>query len=596
MEENKKILLPSKRFKKADTEELDLRLNLETTESLMRIGDRDIILDIDKLYDKERNESKKYKIFGKIKMVFRNMYSGNTDYTYLKDRLYLVGNGTTTDHTGFLPYDEFALLRRDVVREYNEPQTGTTLTGYTQAPFKLVGPTGHTIVTPITAPYQNWNVYLSYVYGSDSGYTMTYTLSGATKTEGTNIIRNFKAGDGIPFRVSYSGGTMYELTSPVEHGMKAGEYITLSGTTLTGTTTGRTFYINTIGNEFHNSQNYVINILKNQLKSGTTFTNVMVGKRVLDRNNINGSTSIYYVHKHKTLTDANSYILDKVGFETPIWEDEKKLIFENFSGENDVLVERNRMESVLFDFKEPFILTGLTNNLGYTPTEVYVTTIYKNGQGYFNYTPKVGHKFNFHNSWIDEHFSGTTSIETKIPTGTTFTSRSGISGFTPGNVITIGTTGLTGAFVEYNSIELKERIISESYHKFTAPITRFNHNQDNSDPNGPLYSGATANNPIGLYYQPFHRVKLRQLSPYLESAATNDIYNLPENVTFDTNEKVWRWRDLYDHGYIDVDGNGTKFPFTNGTHYVRTDINLYLRNERQYNNKPLGLTPPNFDC
>jgi hypothetical protein len=32
MEENKKILLPSKRFKKADTEELDLRLNLETTE------------------------------------------------------------------------------------------------------------------------------------------------------------------------------------------------------------------------------------------------------------------------------------------------------------------------------------------------------------------------------------------------------------------------------------------------------------------------------------------------------------------------------------------------------------------------------------
>ena len=115
MEENKKILLPSKRFKKADTEELDLRLNLETTESLMRIGDRDIILDIDKLYDKERNESKKYKIFGKIKMVFRNMYSGNTDYTYLKDRLYLVGDGTTTDHTGFLPYDEFALLSKGVV-------------------------------------------------------------------------------------------------------------------------------------------------------------------------------------------------------------------------------------------------------------------------------------------------------------------------------------------------------------------------------------------------------------------------------------------------------------------------------------------------
>ena len=160
MEENKKILLPSKRYKKADDQEIDVKIGLETSESLMRIGDRDIILDIDKLYDKERNESSKYKIFGKIKMVFRNMYSGNTEYTYMKDRLYLVGDGMDNNHTGFVPYDEFALLRQDVIREYNEPQSGTTLTGYTQATYKLIGPTGHTLITPITAPYQNWNVYL----------------------------------------------------------------------------------------------------------------------------------------------------------------------------------------------------------------------------------------------------------------------------------------------------------------------------------------------------------------------------------------------------------------------------------------------------
>ena len=117
MEEKKEILLPNKRYANADEQELNIKLELESSESLLRIGDRDIILDIAKLYDKERNNSVNYKIYGKMKMVFRNMYSGNTDYTYLKDRLYLVGNGTTTDHTGFLPYDEFALLRRDVVRE-----------------------------------------------------------------------------------------------------------------------------------------------------------------------------------------------------------------------------------------------------------------------------------------------------------------------------------------------------------------------------------------------------------------------------------------------------------------------------------------------
>ena len=124
------------------------------------------------------------------------------------------------------------------------------------------------------------------------------------------------------------------------------------------------------------------------------------------------------------------------------------------------------------------------------------------------------------------------------------------------------------------------------------PTNNFDHNQD--DPI--YYSGSSVNNPTGLYYQAHHRVKLRQLSPYIESASTNDIYNLPENVVYDATEKLWRWRDLYDHGYVDVDGYGTKFPFTNGTHYVKTDINLYLRNEQQYNNKQDGLNGFNFDC
>jgi hypothetical protein len=69
------------------------------------------------------------------------------------------------------------------------------------------------------------------------------------------------------------------------------------------------------------------------------------------------------------------------------------------------------METLLYDFKEPIILSGITNNLGYTPTEVYVGVFLRNGNGYFDYPPKVGYKFNFHDTWIDNHFSGTTSNE-----------------------------------------------------------------------------------------------------------------------------------------------------------------------------------------
>jgi hypothetical protein len=576
--EKKQIILPSKKFAKADDQELELKLNLDNSDTLMRIGERDIILDIDEQYYKERNESINYKIYGKLKMVFRNLYSGSTPYSYLKQRLYLTGDGSNTQDStvfdGYLPYDEFAFLRRDVYREVNLPVTSNTLGTFTPNIVKS-GSTAHTTVTPISAPYQNWNLYLSYVYSGDSEFKMDYTLTGGTKV-------NFTAKDGIPFRVvDYT--TYYELTSPVEHGMSEGEHVVLSGSTLTGLTlTGRTFYINSVGNETFDSKKYVINIIKSQIKMGTTFSTIMLGKRCKDFNNIVASTSKYYVHKHKTLTNEGGYIMDSLGFESPVFEDEKKILFENSVGTNDVIVERNRMESVLYDFKEPLKLSGLTNNLGFSPTNVFVTAIFRNGNGYFNYPPKVGYKFNFHDTWIDQHFSGTTSNEIGL-TSTSFTGNTNLDGYTgftflSGQTLPIGSI-LNGAFVEYNPKEMTERIVSESFHKITNPITIFNHGQTS----GSTYASST--NLEGLIYQPHYRIKLRELSPYTETANTNDIFNLPENAKYDPYDKVWRWRDIYDHGYVDSDGFGTDFPFMNGNHYVKANINFYLRNERYYKNK-----------
>ena len=709
--EKKEILLPSKRYFKADEQDLNLNVKLDNDETLMREGDRNIMLNLTELFDDERNQSFNYKIYGKLKMVFRNMYNGYTDYTPLLRNLYLCGDGTGND-LGFVPYNEFAFLRNDVLRERTTPSFGSTL-GTTNVipkidlfdgtPFGRY--TGHTITTSIDAPYKNWNLYLSYVNGQDSGFTMNYTLS-----DETNF--NFVAGNGIPFRVdSTTDPNYYILTSPVEHGISQGEYIILSGGTytshnwvsgvtyskdniihysdkiytskinsnvnnippLTGNTnwklvtnwnstetydvnnlvfysgatykslvnsnlnnippiTGSTsfwqqtsnrqyytipitsdtekyriYYIDSVGNQTYNSENYVINILKNEFSSGTILSSVVLGKRCLDIKNISGTTSQYYVHKHKTLTGDQQYIMDKVGFESSIFEDERKILFENPLQENDILVERNRQESVLFDFKETFSLTGITNNLGYTPTEVYVSIIFKNGNGLFDYPPKVGFKFNFHDNWLDNQFSGTTSVE-KVMTGLTQTfsgktntilgstyNYTGVT-FTGGTTIPVGTTGLTGAFVEYNRKELKERIISEAFHKFSHKTIfsgttvggsnrLFYHSQDQDS----FYQGATPSNTVGYYYQPHYRVKLRELSPYIESSKTNDLINLPENAIYDNDDKLWKWRDLYDHGFVDQDGNGTRFPYMNNTHYVVSDINFYLRNEKSYTNKSDGF-------
>jgi hypothetical protein len=446
-------------------------------------------------------------------------------------------------------------------------------------------------LTDTIAPYQNWNVYLSYVYDKDSNYPMSYTLTGNTEYQ-------FVSGDGIPF-ILKSNGNYYTLTSPVEHGMSIGEYITLSGLSLGNLVNlnDKTFYIDSVGDETYRSEKYVINILKNQIKGGLVLSSntVYLGKRCLDVKNITGSTSQYYVHKHKTLTDTNDYILDKLGFESSIWRDEKKVLFENFIGDNDYVVQKNKMECLLYDFKYPFYLSGITNNLGYTPTEIYTTIIFRNGNGYFDYPPKVGWRFNFHDTWIDKHFDGNSSIETGITYSTfTKTQNSDVFTFLSGATLTKNSI-LMGAFVEYNDTEMKERIISEAFHKFTSPTNIFDHNQDDSD----YYSGATPTNKVGLYYQPHYRVKLRQLSPYIETSKTNDVINLPENTKYYEEEDMWKWRDLYDHGYIDDDGFGTDYPFMNGIHYIKRDINFYLRNEKGYQNKKDGLKSfliRLFDC
>ncbi len=59
---------------------------------------------------------------------------------------------------------------------------------------------------------------------------------------------------------------------------------------------------------------------------------------------------------------GDAFILDKIGFESSIWENERKLVFENSVGDNDVLVVRNRMES--FEFLSLLQNHGMPNIMG----------------------------------------------------------------------------------------------------------------------------------------------------------------------------------------------------------------------------------------
>ena len=92
--EKKQILQPEKKYYQAPVEDQTVSIGLETREELLREGDKSIILDLERLFNKERNDSKKYKIYGKIRMIFRNMYKGESSYSNLREYLYLHGDGS----------------------------------------------------------------------------------------------------------------------------------------------------------------------------------------------------------------------------------------------------------------------------------------------------------------------------------------------------------------------------------------------------------------------------------------------------------------------------------------------------------------------
>lgn len=572
--QNKRILSPSKRHKKSESEDLGIRTGLERSEKLMREGDKTIILDIAELYRKERNQSTNYKIYGKLNMVFRNLYSGTSPYGPLLNNLYLeTDTYDPNDYSGFMPYNEFGFLRRDYVRETSLPSSSNV--GDYQSNITVSGGTGHIDFAQMDAPFMNWNIYLTYVYDIDPDYNMRYSLSG-------NTVYGFTASMGVPFRVT-DKGNYYELTSPMPHNMQQGEYVVLSGNTISsGSNIDRVFGITSLGNEYHDSEKYTLNLNKSDFTSSQIISGVVFGRKCIDKENIDETISNYYVRKHKTITTLDDYILDNAGFESPIFEIERKLQFESADGSDDKYIEQNRPESVLYHFKNTIDLSKYTNNLGYTPTEVFLTTIFRNGSGYFNYPPRMGWRFNFHDTWMDDQFNfDFGGGDTNLPSST-FT-QSGIT-FTKGEELPLDTV-LDGDFVEFNSVDFKETVISNAFHKISSNVNVFDHGQTDSL----RYIDASTNNPAGYFYQTHHQIKLRELSPYIETSDTNDILNLPENTVYDDFIKSWKWRDLYDHGYIDPDGFGTNFPFNNNQHYVKNDINFYFRNEDSFRNKAYGI-------
>jgi len=314
-----RVVLGSLRYKSASNTTIGLKLPLIQTAKENIEFDRNINISLAEVFDRERQKSTIFRPTCKFSLLFKNSYTGSTNYVPFENNLYYVNAATAAKNqcdqtaenvswSGLPQYNEFDFIRND----YN-------VVGYTQPP------NNHIRFVNKSASTYNWNFFLSYPYDNNYNKQMS-----AFDTVNNNTL-TWVSGDGIPFSItmtSENGTNVVRFTCPGKHGLSVGEFVKLSFKY----NNDEYFEVFSLGDGRINSDKYIFNII-NYGFVGTTFSNGVTGtfKRVLDVNNPSNSTSEYYVKTNKLISNVEDAVLVNAGFEQNIFGKVKKFESSGFT-------------------------------------------------------------------------------------------------------------------------------------------------------------------------------------------------------------------------------------------------------------------------
>ena len=571
------IVLGSLRYKSAPETELYLNVPLVQNNKINDEFDRSVNINLQQVYDDERQSSTVFRPSGKFSLIFKNAYTGSTNYEPLENNISYVdatddlleqcaSGSSTVSWKGFLQYNEFDFIRND----YN-------VTGYT-AP-----PDNHIDFVAKSASTYNWNHFVSYPYDNLYEKTLQCYFDGYGLT--TAQLFEWNVSDGLPFIIKNTtseGLDVISFRSVVKHNLSVGEYVELSET-VAGVNTPlnyngvNTFQVTSLGDDFYGSDEYIFNII-NVGYTGSTFNDGVIGcfKRIININ-ISGETiSSYYVRRHKILTDVSETVLTKAGFEQNAFGVKRQYESKNFTPNKKSRVSTiEGSGSYTLSFNKDIDLKGILDNQKRPVSELFFSVIWK---GYFGYTfglfrtpslksgLKQGYEFNKplvdglpQPWWSTQEGLSETNFELSGYTTTQPVQQGPGNGPIPFTYVKSLKSGdiIEGDICEWNDTDQRERVVSKQTHKFTFNSYVFDINVD----------GDQNTNQMGYYYQPHHSLKIRDYSGYIEEGDKKNVAGIPDYSYFSVDGNKFIWRDLYPFGYIDTDGVGVDYPFLNDTHY-----------------------------
>jgi len=562
-----RIVRGEDRFAGASNTDIQINVDLQGQNRNIIEGDRSVLVNLEEVFDKERQRSTKFRIAGKITNVFDNTISGATNYGPFRDSLFYidslntVNNGSTV-WKGYPQYDEFTF-------------------------YRTRGIDGHVSFVNKSASTYNWTTYVTYANNKNTNQYLSHSV----KYESGSTVNDFLVTDGVPYYIlnrQNSGKNLITFYCGFKHNLKIGDWI-YTKDEIEGK---RYFEVYSLGDESFGNDDTVFTIFNYGFED-SLFGNYATGnfKRVSDINNKIETTSEYYVRTHKVLTEVTNSDITKLGFERNPFPVKKQLEYSALTPNN---IQRTSIKdgnvTVGFSFDEDINISGLTDNLDRPVTELFVTILNKNYMGWFNnpYVSnnstgiQVGWDLNFKENEIDEWWSiDNLRNRDNIPNsyydlnGRRFHYNSNLS---KGDEI-------MGAVCEFNNYEQLETVLSDINHKIS-----YNPQVFDNDSNNIL--------PEGYTYRPHHSVPLRIYSDYLETGDRDKVDLIPDYAYYSQYENQWRWRDIYQYGFIDSNGNGLDNPFINGSHYPFKEIIFLLtpmkRNINLYSN--IIFSPITDDC
>lgn len=603
---NVKYVLNSVKYATAIEQEINLQLNLSSKIRLLPQDDVVKLINTAELYDRERQKSTTFRLYGRLDQILTNELEDN----YTKSKLELVSlTGDPKNYNIQILYPESSTNYCPLFNFNNQifPYSCTSLyanvgdceshTIYHGLPFNSVTEVVYNNRTEYNLKtYQHKNSYinsddyiyiipgkggtLNPIYGFNS-VLLNRSVSGiknnlVIKKRG-NITQNYGGSyrkvinisqDDIDFKDSlqcepyYTGGTSDGVFIRVNglHNVEVGDYIDLR---VTGSTEFNRFYglhrVSNIINDFIFKVNIPYYVINGSSLTNTFGQELNSGIYTYRYRKIDGVPSEYYIRKFKVLVESDrttnildiDYSLKCLRMCNTIWKNVN--INENCSvpkqsGSND-----DKITSYVIN--RDVNIVGLKDNLNRPLSELILGIMKRKDSEYQYLTP------NFEGNLL---FSGITYYGHTIELPTQ-NNPNVLTDYNYFNLTEYNRAGLPknqkyyGDLCEYNPLLLEEKIIDPIYFRIGRIVSNVNVE--------------------GYVYNPFISITLRDFS---EDISTVDKYTMSIPEYYETVNGSKIWREINPYGFKDITQFGVKSvnaPFTNNTHYYFNVNTLLFRRQ-----------------